>query len=135
MDTMTTMKEITGIGARCPKARSFRLTGWTEVVDGPFVDAHWFAGHFYDWILTTFERNSFDGSGASMISSVDYPCADVEPCNVNRAYWNGSQVVFLTAGGANRQSYAACPDVVGHEWAHAITDYESNLVNERNPER
>ncbi|MBU0985415.1 MAG: hypothetical protein KKA42_16190, partial [candidate division Zixibacteria bacterium] len=85
------------------------------------VDAHVFATLVYDWMLTEFGRNSFDDNGASMLSTVNYSLE-----GNNNAYWNGSQIVIWSFSSGNR-SLAGCPDVVAHEWGHAVTDYTSDL--------
>lgn len=87
----------------------------------PAVDAHVYTGLFYDWALREFGRNSYDNNGASMISSVNYFI------DSNSAWWIGDQTVYMTWQSGTR-SFAACLDVVGHEWAHGITEYTSDLV-------
>jgi Zn-dependent metalloprotease len=94
---------------------------WVENNLRPAVDAHVYAGLCYDWMLREFGRNSFDGMGGSMISSVDHTITQYS------AWWIGSQVVYM-AGNPYSRSYAACLDVVGHEWGHGVTEYTSDMV-------
>ncbi|MEE8576461.1 MAG: M4 family metallopeptidase [candidate division Zixibacteria bacterium] len=104
---------------------------WVETNQRPGVDAHVYTGLFYDWLLREFGRNSYDNQGASMTSTVNWTG------DTYGAYWTGSQVVYPIWGPYTR-SWAGCPDVVGHEWAHAITDncgvlvyiWESGALNE-----
>jgi thermolysin len=94
---------------------------WNISSQAQAVDAHVYTGVFYDWLLGEFGRNSYDNNGASMISSVDWTG------DVYNAYWTGSQTVYTMAQPGTR-SYAACPDIVAHEWSHGITDYGAVLV-------
>jgi len=48
----------------------------------------------------------------------------------NNAYWNGNQIVIWSYSSGWR-SLAACPDVMAHEWAHAVTETTSGLVYEK----
>jgi len=94
---------------------------WEQEYQRPAVDAHVYTGLVYDWLLREFGRNSYDNNGASMISSVNW---SGQPSG---AFWTGSQTVYLIWQPGTR-SLAGCPDVVAHEWAHAITDYGAVLV-------
>jgi len=100
---------------------------WSNPSQAPAVDAHVYTALFYDWLLSTFGRNSFDNAGASMRITVDYSAEGDD-----NAFWNGSQVVFFS-NSATRRSLAGCPDVVAHEWAHAVVRYTSNLVYFKEP--
>lgn len=88
----------------------------------PAVDGHVYSALFYDWLLAHFGRNSFDDNGADMLTSVNYSAE-----GDNNAYWNGSQIV-VWSWSTGWRSLAGCPDVIAHEWGHAVTDYCSDLV-------
>jgi hypothetical protein len=60
-----------------------------------------------------------------MRTSVEYTAE-----GLNNAYWNGDQIVIWGAGTGWR-SLASCPDVVAHEWGHAVTDHLSDLVYQK----
>ncbi|MFH1372958.1 MAG: M4 family metallopeptidase [bacterium] len=96
-------------------------------VQSPAVDGHVYTALMYDWLLHFFGRNSYNGSGASMNTSVNYSAE-----GDNNAYWNGSRIVVWSWSSGWR-SLAGCPDVIAHEWGHAVTDYGSNLVYEKEP--
>ena len=81
--------------------------------------AHEFAGHTYDFFFNRFGRDSIDGSGMALVSTVRY-CSSVSPCPFENAFWDGSQMVYGTG-------YAGADDVVGHELTHGITQYSSGL--------
>ncbi|MBU1319992.1 MAG: M4 family metallopeptidase [candidate division Zixibacteria bacterium] len=91
------------------------------------VDGHYYSAGVYDWMLTTFDRNGYNGSGASMLTSVNYSAE-----GDNNAYWNGSQIVIWSWSSGWR-SLAGCPDVIAHEWGHAVTEYCSGLIYEKEP--
>jgi len=94
---------------------------WSASTQGPFVDAHVYTGVFYDWLLKEFDRNSYDDQGASMLSSVNWTGT------LYTAFWTGRQVVY-SAFTSGTRSYAACPDIVAHEWGHGITDFCAGLA-------
>jgi len=84
--------------------------------------AYAFAGDTYDFFLGYHGRNSLNGAGMPVISTVRYcpPLSTGDPCPYPNAFWNGVQMVY-------GQGYANADDVVGHEMTHAVTDYESRL--------
>ena len=87
------------------------------------VDAHVYTGLIYDWLWQDLFRDGYDNSGSSMTSTVNYGTG---PYDYNNAYWNGSQIVIFRPSGSNK-SLAGCPDVIAHEWGHAVTEYCSAL--------
>jgi hypothetical protein len=96
---------------------------WDDVnTQRPAVDGQVYTGLYYDWLLDSLGRNGFDDNGADMLTSVNYYAE-----GDNNAYWNGSQIVVWSWSSGWR-SLAGCPDVIAHEWGHAVTDYTSNLV-------
>ncbi len=85
-------------------------------------DAYEFTGDTYDFYVAYHGRDSLDGRGLTLISTVRW-CAPAEyqwQCPLDNAFWNGEQMVF-------GQGYASADDVVGHELTHGVTDYESSL--------
>ncbi|MEH7355617.1 M4 family metallopeptidase [Neobacillus drentensis] len=96
------------------------------------VDAHYYAGAVYDYYKNTFNRNSFDGNGATLRSTVHYGR------NYNNAFWNGSQMVYGDGDGTTFTSLSGSLDVIAHELTHAVTErtagleyrYQSGALNE-----
>jgi Zn-dependent metalloprotease len=82
-------------------------------------NAHVFSGHTYDFFFNRFGRDSLDGAGMALKSTVRY-CPDSFDCPYQNAFWDGSQMVYGTG-------YANADDVVGHELAHGVTDHTSSL--------
>ncbi|MFB7138549.1 M4 family metallopeptidase [Gottfriedia sp. NPDC056225] len=86
------------------------------------VDAHYYAGKTYDYYKTVFGRNSYDGNGAALKSSVHYSRS------YNNAFWNGSQMVYGDGDGTTFTYLSGGLDVVAHELTHAVTERSSNLI-------
>jgi vibriolysin len=83
---------------------------------------HTMLGHVYDYYLAVHARDSFDGAGAKMISSVHYSN------NYVNAYWNSTQMVYGDGDGTTASSLARSLDVTGHEMTHAVTERTANLT-------
>lgn len=85
------------------------------------VDAHYGAVATYDYYQNTHGRNSYNGSGANITSTVHYSSS------YNNAFWNGSQMVYGDGDG-----YTFLPlvelDIVAHELTHAVTSSTANLI-------
>ncbi len=83
--------------------------------------AYTFAGFTYNFYLNYHGRDSIDGAGMPIISTVRYcPTNPAADCPYPNAFWNGSQMVY-------GEGYASADDVVGHEMTHGVTDHESHL--------
>ncbi|WP_335869430.1 M4 family metallopeptidase [Bacillus sp. 2205SS5-2] len=90
--------------------------------DGAAVDAHHYAGVTYDYYLDVFNRNSYDGLGAPLKSTVHYSRS------YNNAFWNGQQMVYGDGDGTTFVELSGSLDVVAHELTHAVTDTTADLV-------
>lgn len=91
---------------------------WT---DRAGVDAHAHAAQVYDYYKSKFNRNSLNGSGLQIRSTVHYSS------NYNNAFWNGAQIVFGDGDGSVFTSLSGDLDIVGHELTHGVIEYTSNL--------
>ncbi|HEX2025878.1 MAG TPA: M4 family metallopeptidase [Actinomycetota bacterium] len=80
--------------------------------------AYDFSGDTYDFFFTNFGRDSLDGAGMTLSSTVRY-CDPSAPCPYQNAFWDGAQMVY----GAG----FAVDDVVGHELTHGVTEFTSDL--------
>ncbi|KEO83430.1 M4 family metallopeptidase [Tumebacillus flagellatus] len=85
------------------------------------IDAHFYAGKVYDY-YNSLGRNSWDGKGASIYSTVHYSK------NYNNAYWDGSKMVYGDGDGVTFISLSGGFDVDAHEMTHAVTQTTSNLT-------
>lgn len=81
--------------------------------------AYDYSGDVYDFYWSRFGRDSLDGNGMELRSTVRY-CPSAEYCPYANAFWNGSQMAY-------GDGYASADDVVGHELTHGVTDFESHL--------
>ena len=75
-------------------------------------NAYDFAGDTYNYYLGQHGRDSFDGQGSPIISTINY-CPG-PPCPFPNAQWRGSQQQMVYGTG-----FASADDVVAHELTHA----------------
>lgn len=92
--------------------------------DKSSVSAHYNAGIAFDYYKSTFNRNSINGSGGTIISVVNV--ADQGGGSLENAYWNG-QAMFYGNGGTAFKPLAGALDVAGHELTHGVVSNSANL--------
>lgn len=92
---------------------------WT---DGAAVDAHAYAQRTYDYYRDVHNRNSYDGNGALIRSTVHYST------RYNNAFWNGYQMVYGDGDGSTFLPLSGGLDVVAHELTHAVTEKTAGLI-------
>ncbi|WP_431087104.1 M4 family metallopeptidase [Paenibacillus sp. 8b26] len=98
------------------------LTDADNVWDDPAgVDAHAYAIRTFDYYKKKFGRDSIDGRGMQIRSTVHYGK------KYNNAFWNGSQMTYGDGDGKLFTFFSGDPDVVGHELTHGVTEFTSNL--------
>lgn len=90
--------------------------------DGAAVDAHYYAGLTYDYFKKTHNRNSYDGKGAAIISTVHYGK------DYNNAFWSGTQMVYGDGDGKKFLPLSGSLDVIAHELTHALTESTAGLI-------
>jgi vibriolysin len=95
---------------------------WNATSQRAAVDAHHYAGWTLDFFRNQLNRNSFDGNGAQVRSTVNYSN------NYVNAFWNGSQMVYGDGDGSTALALSGGFDVVAHEISHAVTQYTSGLI-------
>ncbi len=96
-----------------------RSEGEPATGDNDVDKAYDYGGLTYDWYWTIHNRDSLDGAGMTIISTVRV-CKEGGTCPMPNAFWNGSQMVY-------GNGYASAADVVGHEMTHGVTNYTSKL--------
>jgi len=79
------------------------------------------AGSTHDLFWQAYERDSLDGSGMALESTVHYERA------YDNAFWDGKQMVYGDGDGELFNRFTAALDVIGHELTHGVTQYTSNL--------
>jgi Zn-dependent metalloprotease len=91
-----------------------RSEGDAATGDTDADNAYTYSGDTYNYFLNTHGRDSLDGAGMPLISSVH------SPKNCPNAYWDGSQMVFC--------DNLVTPDIMAHELTHGVTSYSADLV-------
>ncbi|WP_282019800.1 M4 family metallopeptidase [Planomicrobium okeanokoites] len=95
---------------------------YNAAYDGAAVDAHAYAGQTYDYFQNVHNRNSYDGNGAQLVSTVHYGRS------YNNAFWSGSQMVYGDGDGSQFIPLSGALDVIAHELTHAVTDTTADLI-------
>ncbi|ASF48391.1 M4 family metallopeptidase [Methylovulum psychrotolerans] len=73
------------------------------------------SGITYDFYQQVLQRNSIDGKGLRLDSTVHF--GDL----FNNAFWNGSQMVYGDGDGTTFVGFVQALDVVAHELTHGVT--------------
>lgn len=85
------------------------------------VQAHWGAESTHQYFLSSHNRDSYNGSGATIRSYVSYSN------NYVNAFWDGSRMTYGDGDGSSYGPLVAL-DIVGHEITHGVVEYTANLV-------
>ncbi|WP_245680600.1 M4 family metallopeptidase [Bacillus marinisedimentorum] len=94
---------------------------WISEYQKPAVDAHYNSEKVYEYFMEEHNRNSIDGNGMAIKSSVHYGE------NYNNAFWNGYQMTYGDGDGKFFIPLSAGLDVAGHEMAHGVTSHSAGL--------
>ncbi|MBW8483521.1 M4 family metallopeptidase [Actinomadura parmotrematis] len=104
------------------------LPGDTVRAEGGAATGDAVADRAYDWLGVTFDfyeaayrRNSIDGAGLPMISTVHYGR------DYDNAFWNGEQMVYGDGDGTLFTEFTGPLDVTGHELTHGVTQFTAGL--------
>jgi Zn-dependent metalloprotease len=97
------------------------MEGGMPVQDEAVKEAYEFSGDTYDFYKEVLGRNSIDGRGMPLISSVHLGR------NLSNAFWNGRQMLYGDGDGEIFGRFTQSLDVVGHELTHGVVQYTSNL--------
>jgi len=112
-------QNVAGASYSCP-APGARAEGQGPTGIGEVDKAYDLSGLTYDFYQSRFGRDSINGSGLPLISTVRH-CPDAANCPYANAFWDGSQMVY-------GDTFAGADDVVAHELTHGVTEYTSGLV-------
>jgi Zn-dependent metalloprotease len=80
------------------------------------------SGDTYDFYLEVFGRNSIDGKGMRLDSTVHY--GD----QYDNAFWNSRQMVYGDGDGELFRRFTIALDVIGHELTHGVIEREARLA-------
>lgn len=78
-------------------------------------------GTTYDFFSSIFTRNSIDGRGMRLDSSVHYGR------RFDNAFWNGRQMVYGDGDAKVFTRFTAAIDVIAHELTHGLTQFAAGL--------
>src|SRR2546426_1096082 len=111
-----------GAAGDLPGTKS-RAEGDPLAQDQAVNEAYDGAGATYDFYEQVFSRNSIDGQGMEMASSVHFEH------DYDNAFWNGPQMVYGDGDDQmfKRGSFTSAVDVIGHELTHGITQFTAGL--------
>jgi Zn-dependent metalloprotease len=80
------------------------------------------SGATYDFYHEVFQRNSIDGFGMRLDSTVHFDR------KYDNAFWNGNQMVYGDGDGEIFDRFTKSIDVIGHELTHGVTQTEAALL-------
>src|SRR5581483_5825698 len=89
--------------------------------DAAVNEAYDGAGKTYDFYQKVYARNSIDGRGMRLDSTVHYGV------KFDNAQWNGRQMIYGDGDGELFRRLTKSLDVIGHELTHGVTQYAANL--------
>jgi Zn-dependent metalloprotease len=97
--------------------------------DQPSVDqavnqAYDHSGTTWQFYNEIFGRESVDGHGRTLVSSVHYGQ------RYDNAFWNGQQMVYGDGDGKIFQQFTGSLDVIAHELTHGVTQFTAQLPYE-----
>lgn len=98
-----------------------RTEGGAAVADAVANRNYDVLGTTYDCYHDLFARDSLDGAGAPIVSSIHVGSRLVN------AFWNGTEVAFGDGDGSLASNFAPSLDVAAHELTHGVTDRTSAL--------
>ena len=99
-----------------------RVEGQSVNSDSTVNDSYDILDSTWDCYNSLFGRDSYDGLGAVLISSIHYST------NYVNGFWNGTQLVFGDGDGNIFGNFATSMDLAAHELTHAVTERTSNLI-------
>ena len=123
--TANNLSSLPGTLVRSEGAPPSGDLGVDEAYDG--------SGATYDLYWDVYQRNSIDGAGLRLDSTVHYQKG------YDNAFWNGKQMVYgdgdedLPPGQRLFNRFTIAIDVIGHELTHGVTQYTGGLVYSNQP--
>ncbi len=100
-----------------------RKEGDPPTRDPAVNEAYDVAGATYDLFREVFQRNSIDGRGMRLNSTVHYGK------RYDNAFWNGHQMVYGDGDGELFRRFTKAIDVIAHELTHGVTRHEAKLLH------
>ncbi len=97
----------------------------TNCNDASAQRAHDGAGDVYDYYQVKFGRDSLNNSGMTLTSSVHVGS------NWANAAWYNNQMIYGDGDGSSLDDLTKSFDVIAHELTHGVTDFESDLLYQK----
>jgi Zn-dependent metalloprotease len=109
--------------------KKVRGEGDPPVADTAVNEAYDGAGLTYRFYKEVYDRDSIDGKGMELLSSVHYGT------DFDNAFWNGSQMVYGDGSGRIfvRGGLTKDVDVIAHELTHGVTQMTAGLTYSKQP--
>jgi len=104
-----------------------RAEGEPKSADPAVNEAYDYSGQTYDFFRKIFDRNSLDGRGMPLISSVHVDD------RYNNAFWNGQQMAYGDGDEIIFTRFTKSLDVVGHELTHGVVSHTCDLEYQGEP--
>jgi Zn-dependent metalloprotease len=104
-----------------------RGEGTPDSADIAVNEAYNYAGNTYDFYMNAYQRNSVDGMGMRLDSTVHYDQ------QYDNAFWDGQQMVYGDGDGTIFDRFTKCLDVIGHELTHGVTQFTAGLTYQGQP--
>jgi Zn-dependent metalloprotease len=107
------------------RATIVRSEGQPAVDDTAVNEAYEASGDTYNFYRTVFGRNSVDGNGLRLDSTVHYREDPSE--KFDNAEWDGEEMLYGDGDGVIFGPFTKSLDVIGHELTHGVTQYTAGL--------
>jgi Zn-dependent metalloprotease len=104
-----------------------RSEGEKKAGDDAVNEAYDYTGHTYDFYKRVLGRNSLDGNGMKLISSVH------AGKGFNNALWNGTQMIYGDGDTVIFGRFTQSLDIVGHELTHGVVTFTCDLEYQDEP--
>jgi Zn-dependent metalloprotease len=101
--------------------------GGAPAADAAVNEAYAGAGATYDLFWEAYGRDSLDGLGMRLDSTVHYQR------QYDNAFWDGAQMVYGDGDGQLFNRFTIAVDVIGHELTHGVTQFTSSLLYSHQP--
>jgi Zn-dependent metalloprotease len=112
-------KNVQGDDPKIYQVTSTNNTDWNATA----ISAHYNAGIAYEYYRTTFNRNSLNDKGGTIVSLINV--VDDDGKGLDNAYWNGQIMAY--GNGRLLKPLAGALDVAGHEMTHGVIQNTANL--------
>lgn len=121
--TLTPRREVYDAGNRATlPGRLVRSEGEDPTGDAEADAAFDGAGYTYRLFADVYSRDSLDGQGMTLVSSVHVRR------NFNNAFWNGEQMAYGDGDGKIFLPFTRSLSVIGHELSHGVVEFSGGLI-------